>query len=229
MRRLLLLPLLLALALLAPGAAHAADSHAPKGARLDWLPKSEWVMSSWLPFDEARLHQLVHTDRDELRAWLDDHRTILQLARAHGVDDDATTLARKLVTRKRLFAAGRARDVLTQAHLSRHVLFHVFHTPAIPDGARAVFGVTPRTFRRLRDSGMSPTAIALRGGRTVAEVKPRLLDLLARRGRAAARSGAMSPAQAAALLDVQREEVDAYLSHRFRTPGQQVAFLCRPV
>ena len=40
--------LLLALTLLLlPARALAADSHAPKGARGDWLPSDEWVMSSW--------------------------------------------------------------------------------------------------------------------------------------------------------------------------------------
>jgi hypothetical protein len=35
--------------------AGAADTNAPKGARLDWLPTDTWVMSGWMPFDEARL------------------------------------------------------------------------------------------------------------------------------------------------------------------------------
>ena len=53
---------------LLPAAAQAADSHAPKGARGDWLPRSEWVMSSWTPFDEARLYALLRTDRRRSRA-----------------------------------------------------------------------------------------------------------------------------------------------------------------
>ena len=43
----------------------------------------------------------------------------------------------------------RARDMLTQAHLSRHVVFHVFHTPAIPRHAPAIFGMSPSRFRAL--------------------------------------------------------------------------------
>ena len=54
MRLRLLLPALIALLLLPAAGAHAADSHAPHGARLDWLPSDEWVMSGWLPYDEAR-------------------------------------------------------------------------------------------------------------------------------------------------------------------------------
>jgi hypothetical protein len=69
-------------------------SRASRRARLDWLPSSEWVMSSWLPYDEARLYN--------------------------------------------------------------HVIFHVFHAPAIADNAKTVFGLRPATFRHLRDSGLSP-------------------------------------------------------------------------
>jgi hypothetical protein len=38
-----LLLLVLAALLLVPAAAQAADSHAPHGARLDWLPSDEWA------------------------------------------------------------------------------------------------------------------------------------------------------------------------------------------
>jgi hypothetical protein len=81
MRHRLLLLALTAL-LIVPAAAQAADSHAPHGARLDWLPSDEWVMSAWLPYDEARLHALLHTDRAQVDAWLDDHRTLGQLRRS---------------------------------------------------------------------------------------------------------------------------------------------------
>src|SRR3954454_13597351 len=88
---------LLAAVLLPAGVAGAADSHAPKGARLDWLPSDEWVMSAWLPFDEARLDVVVGTDHAELVTWLDDHRTLLALARKHGVRGSTAQLAHALV------------------------------------------------------------------------------------------------------------------------------------
>src|SRR3954466_13383475 len=94
-RRIALVLLLVALGL-AP-AARAADSHAPKGARLDWLPSSEWVMSSWVPFDEQRLDAVLHIDRAGLAAWLDDHRTLAQLARRNGAGGSARALAHRLV------------------------------------------------------------------------------------------------------------------------------------
>jgi hypothetical protein len=74
----------------------------------------------------------------------------------------------------------RALDTITQAHLSNHVIFHVFHTPAIADDARTVFGLRPATFRRLRDSGLSPARIAARGGRTRGGAQARLARLLRR-------------------------------------------------
>src|SRR3954447_20918629 len=86
MPRRLLIATLVALTI-APGAAVAADSHAPKGARGDWLPKSEWVMSSWLPFDEARLDALLHTNRAELETWLNDSRSLGRLAARRGLRD----------------------------------------------------------------------------------------------------------------------------------------------
>jgi hypothetical protein len=168
MRHRLLLLVLTAL-LLVPAAAQAADSHAPHGARLDWLPSDEWVMSGWLPYDEARLYDLIHSDRAEVDGWLDDHRTIGQLARTRGWTSQRK-LAHALVAPRlkgvrpamRPVLERRALETLTQAHLSNHVIFHVFHTPAIADHARTIFGLRAATFRHLRDSGLcrrrSPSA-----------------------------------------------------------------------
>src|SRR3954447_6519393 len=83
MPRRLLIATLVALTI-APGAAVAADSQAPTAARGDWLPTSEWVMSSWLPFDEARLDALLHTNRTELATWLNDKRSLGALAAKRG-------------------------------------------------------------------------------------------------------------------------------------------------
>lgn len=239
MRHRLLLPLLALVVLMAgflPSAAGAADSHAPRGARLDWLPTDEWVMSAWLPFDEARLDAVARTDHAELRTWLDDHRTLLQLARLHGVTDSATVLAHRLVAPQlrhvrpamRATLERRARDVVTQAHLSRHVLFHVFHTPAIPQAARGIFGMSPTRFRTLRDSGRSPAAIGATARRSVAHVQGALWALLVRRAAHGVAIGAMSRAQADALLADQKSQLFFYVNRSFRTPEQQIAFLCRP-
>jgi hypothetical protein len=233
--RIVLTLLALAAVLLPVAAAGAADTHAPKGARLDWLPRDEWVMSGWLPFDEARLDVVVHTDHDALVRWLDDRRTLLQLARAHGVPGTRAQIAHALVAPRlararpaqRAVLQARAETMLTQAHLSRHVLFHVFHTPAIPDAARAVFGVSPAQFRTLRDRAMTPTTIGALGGKSAAHVRGALWALLVQRAHRGVALGAMSSAQSAHLLDEQRAQLGLYVGRAFRTPDQQVAFLCK--
>src|SRR3954469_16644030 len=96
-----LLALLAALVLGAvPVAAQATDSHAPHGARGDWLPADEWVMSQWLPYDEATLDHVLHTNRDELATWLDDRRTLGQLARKRGFRSQRALAKRLLAPRR---------------------------------------------------------------------------------------------------------------------------------
>ena len=121
----------------------------------------------------------------------------------------------------------RALETLTQGHLSNHVIFHVFHTPAIADHARTIFGLRPATFRHLRDSGLSPTTITQRGGRTLG-AQARLAALLKARGQRGVRLGAMSAKQAKALYAEQLASLSAFMAHTYRTPAQQVSFLCRP-
>jgi hypothetical protein len=58
----------------------------------------------------------------------------------------------------------RALATLTQPHLANHVVFHVFHTPAIAAASKRVFGIRASTFRRLRAEGLSPAQIGARGG-----------------------------------------------------------------
>jgi hypothetical protein len=234
-RLLLSLLALLAFAAVLVPTAGAADTNAPKGARLDWLPADTWVMSGWMPFDEARLEAVLKTDHDELVSWLDDRRTLMALARTHGVRASTARLAHRLVAPRlahvrpamRPVLERRARTMLTQAHLSRHVIFHVFHTPAIPRNARAIFGLSPARFRALRDSAMTPLAIGARGGRSAAHVRGALWALLVARADRGVRTGAMSRGEARHLLAEQKAQLGVYVGRAFRTPEQQVAFLCR--
>jgi hypothetical protein len=229
-------PLLVACLVLAlfPGVAAAADSHAPKGARGDWLPRSEWVMSSWTPFDEARLYSVLGTDRAQVAGWLNDHRTLGQLAARHGYRDQRK-LAEKLVAPRLATASAamkrtlrqRSRDMLSQAHLARHVLFHIYHTPAIPRHAQEIFGMSAQRYRAMRDRGTTPVLIAARGGMTLDTSREALRTILARRDAQAVRSGATSSRQAQALLAEQEAGLNAYMQRRYRTPAQQVAFVCR--
>src|SRR3954447_6364499 len=165
---------LLVLAILAavPVAARATDSHAPKGARGDWLPAHEWVMSQWLPYDEVTLDHLLHTNRDEFATWLDDRRTLGQLARKRGFRSQRA-LAKRLVAARgghmspalrrtperraphTLTPAPRAPPVpLTQAPAARHVLFHVYHSPAVTTSAHRLFGVSSAHYKQLRNRGL---------------------------------------------------------------------------
>jgi hypothetical protein len=219
---------------LLPAAAQAADSHAPAGARGDWLPRSEWVMSSWTPFDEARLYALLGTDRPAVAGWLDDRRTLGQFAAKRGYRDQRALADRLVAPRLRTASAAmkrtlrrRARDMLSQAHLARHVLFHIYHTPAIPRHAQEIFGMGPERYRALRDSGMTPAAIAARGGKTATAARDALRTILRKRDDQGVRSGAMSTRQAKALFAEQAAGIDAYVRRHYRTPAQQAAFVCR--
>jgi hypothetical protein len=234
----LLTALLVALAVLAAGLsaspAHAMDSHAPRGARADWLPSAEWVMSSWLPYDEARLDTLLRTDRAELAHWLDDRRSLGDLARRRGWTD-MDRLAGALVAPRRghvsvatLRALRRhARDTLTQSHLARHVLFHIFHTSALITAAPNVFGMSPARFRTLRDTGMSPQRIAARGTLPAAELRVRLDAFFVGRARRAVATGSTSRAQADHLLGLQRADLARFVRATYRTPAQQARFACQ--
>jgi hypothetical protein len=220
-------------ALLLPAAAHAADSHAPRGARGDWLPSSEWVMSGWLPYDQARLDALLQTDRSQLSVWLDDKRSLMDLARSRGFHDSHALAVRLVATRHvgpavRRALVRRAQDTLTQPHLARHVLFHVFHTSALAPAAPQVFGVRPQTFVRLRNSGLTPVDIAHRGGRTRAQLGAALGRFFAARAHRGVRTASMSGAQAQVLLAEQTAGQPTFVCRHYRTPQQQAAFAARP-
>ncbi len=122
----------------------------------------------------------------------------------------------------------RALETLTQGHLSNHVIFHVFHTPAIADHAQTIFGLRPATFRHLRDSGLSPATIAQRGGRTRAGAQARLAKLLKARG--AARREARGDEPGAGEGALRRADGEPGGVHGPHLPHavQQVSFLCRP-
>jgi hypothetical protein len=229
-----LLPLTLLLLALVPSAASATDSHAPNGARADWLPSSEWVMSSWLPFDEARLYDVLDTDRAELATWLNDRRTLGAFAAKRGHSSRSQLVETLLAPRLRTASAAnkrrlrsRATDMLTQPHLARHVMFHIFHTPAIPRHAQDIFGLSPAAYRKLRDQGSTPQLIAAQGAKTLKQSTAALASILVRRSDQAVRIGAMSRRQADALLAHQAAGLDRYMLTHYRTTAQQAAFACR--
>jgi len=227
-----ILLLLIAFAVLAaPVAARATDSHAPHGARGDWLPADEWVMSGWLPYDEATLDHLLHTNRDELATWLDDRRTLGRLARKRGFRSQRALAARLVAARGghmsralRRTLEKRALDTLTQAHLARHVLFHIYHSPAVGSAAPRLFGVSAARYQALRDRGLSPRRIAAAGGRTEARLRASLLVLFRERAARAVRTGATSARQARTLRSEQVATVDAFMRRPYRTTQQQLDY-----
>jgi hypothetical protein len=189
-------------------------------------------MSSWLPYDEGRLESLLHSDRAELSHWLDDRRTLGALARARGFAS-MPALARRLIAtrvvshRQRRVLERRALDTLTQAHLARHVLFHIYHTPALAQSAQRVFGLSERRYRALRNQGLSPLMIAAEGHRTSAQLTTALTGLLLARRQRSVALQASSEAQARALLDLQRASLDVFIWRPYRTPAQQAQFVCQ--
>ena len=134
--RSLRLALLLAglLVLCAPAVASAPTPMLPPVPRR-LAAASEWVMSLWLPYDEASLTALDATARARGLAGRPPHARGAR--RRHGHRDLRALAGRsspRAPTSARGAAGGRStpsHDTLSQAHLARHVLFHVFHSPAL--------------------------------------------------------------------------------------------------
>ena len=230
MRRLRALPAVLGLALLAPGTAAAQDSMAPDGALPHWLPTKQWVYEHWLPFDERRLYRVLGVDRGAVWRHLRDDAAhdLAQLGRRRGLDPDE--LAAKLVAPRRADVSARtlrtlrarARRVVTQGHLSQHIVFHSLHQRTIPLAAPRLFGTgTVEEYLQLRRAELSPLQIARQHGRTRGQVQravERALRATARRG---VRTGAISAAQARLLLDRQLRQVPRWLDQsRYNGPPQ---------
>ena len=135
--------------------AGARDSHAPTGAPDRWLPDDEWVMSGWSPIDETQLQQLTGIDRDELKRWLNNYRSLGRLVRAHGVRDLRTfrntlTAAQCAARRPGRLSCRELRhrvaDMFSQPHLARHVLFHLYHSHALTMHTQWLFGLSRADF-----------------------------------------------------------------------------------
>ncbi len=184
-------------------------------------------MSSWLPYDQARLETLLHADRKELS--LDDRRSLGRLAAKRGYHD-MPRLAAKLVQTRRVSSGmrhvliGRTLDTLTQPHLARHVLFHPFHTSALAPAAKQVFGVSPTTFVCLRNKGKSPVTIIGTTGGDEEQLTDSLTSFFITRANRSVRLDASSRRQADTLLAQQTKELRVYMRRRFRTPAQQAKF-----
>jgi hypothetical protein len=208
-----------AILLVAAPAARAQDSDAPPGALPHWLPTEEWVYQHWLPFDEGRLYRLLHADRGAIWRHLrdDNAHDLEQLARRRGFT--ARGLARRLVPSGDPMLVRRAYRVVTQGHLSQHIIFHSLHQTAVPKASRYIFGTPNEEFLALRRAETSPLQIGRLHGRTTAQMHVRSVEVLRARARKGVRLGAMSRRQARLLLDRQIRQIPRWLGQsRYNGP-----------
>ena len=204
------------------------DSEAPPGAPPHWLPGERWVMQHWLPFDERRLYRLLRVDRGTIwRHLRDDTRNLAGLAEARGWDPGelATALAEpwegKLREPARLAVLRRrALRVLTQGHLSQHMLFHSLHQDAIPDNAPAIFGVGSRAeFAALRRSELSPLMICRLNGRSRGHAQQTATETLTAMAELGVEGQAIPARQAERLLARQLSQLPRWLQQtRYNGP-----------
>ncbi len=216
-----------------PVAGRAADSDAPPGSPPHWLPPDEWVHMHWIPFDEARLHALLKTSRDELWAWLrHDVQTIAELAAQRGWPDPKR-LARALVAPRGADVSPtmlgelrrRALRILVQGHLSQHVLLHMLHQEVGPHHARELFGVRDtQAFQALRRNDLSPLRIGRAHGRTRAQMQHGLERELRHAAHAGVMEDATSARQAQIVLQRQLRQVPRWLGEdHYNGPPQTKA------
>lgn len=212
-----------ALAWASPAAAQ--DSLAPPGADHRWLPCEEWVMFHWLPYNEERLFALLGTDRRGVERWLaDDRRTLAELARRRGLDPPrvADALVAGAPAGRRAVLRDRALRTLTQSHLAQHVLFHVAHYPAVALRSRAIFGISPLRYQRVRSAGHTPAEIGRAAGRMRSAVAAAALEVHAR-GAARGVAGGETPfVQARRFRALQRRHIDDWLDQQI-APRRRVA------
>lgn len=230
MRRLTLAALVLAAVLLCAPTAGAQDSLAPKGALPHWLPTKQWVYEHWLPFDEGRLYRLLRADRGEIWRHLRDDAAhdLEELGRRRGWSPERLAAALVAPKADQVSAArlrtlrSRAFRVLTQGHMSQHILFHSLHQRTIPLGAPRLFGTASvEEYLQLRRAELSPLQIGRQHGRTRAQMQRDVSAALRATNAEGVRTGAISPAQAKILLDRQLRQVPRWLGQaRYNGPPQ---------
>jgi hypothetical protein len=164
-------------ALCAAPAAQAADKIAPPGSPPHWLPKWDWVLDHWFPYDTQRLYTALHTSDPELRKYFggQEHQVVPPLlGLAHERGWTRAKLVRHLVrpwrghvTRRQYRRlAHRASLTLTQGHLMQHMLFHPLHEKALFDRGEEIYGAPNQEVLPYRKQGLSPLEIAAHFGRS---------------------------------------------------------------
>jgi hypothetical protein len=106
--------------------------------------------------------------------------------------------------------------MLTQGHLTQHMFWHPFHSPAFmrrPDqAAHELFGVSIRTYRRLRRERYTEVQIAQVGGRTPAQLRSAIVRHFRMESAMGVRRHLTPPSQAARMLARQLSLVSCWMS-----------------
>lgn len=222
----------------------AADSHAPPGAPINWLPPEDWVTEHWLPYNRHLLLRTLHMDMGDVRHYFVTHATrkrippLARLVRARGLS--VSRLARRFVRAGLPDASGterdelleRARSTLTQGHLMQHMLFHYFHDRALFYASQEIFGVSAVELARQRNRGSSRRQIGHAHGRTDQQMVTAIKEVLRAEEQKGVESGVTPPSEARAELKAQFARINAFLDARKRTrldfpgKGAKRAYFC---
>jgi len=216
----------------APIAGRAPDSDAPPGSAPHWLPHDMWVHLHWVPFDEARLQQLLKASRSELWDWLrHDVQTLAELGARRGYDSPRALAAALVAPRANDVSPAMGRElrartlrVLLQGHLSQHLIFHSLHQEAGPGAADELFGVPDtEAFQLLRRLDLSPLRIGRTHGRTRAQMQRGLEHELRMAAAKGVAGGDTSPRQAQIVLQRQLRQIPRWLGEdHYNGPPQTV-------
>ncbi len=209
-----------------PAVAGARDALAPAGASDHWLPREDWVYRHWLPFAAVDATRELGLGRGELEAFLfDDRRTLVQLARAEGLDPGA--LRDRLVApaiagladpQRVATVRSRAWRMLTQGHLAQHLLFHPYHGLDVRAAASLLFGIGPKAYWRARLRGATPLQLAQADGSNAGELTDAMDGLFAVDHDEGLRLQVTSPAAAAERVALQQAELPCW--ERRAIPGK---------
>jgi hypothetical protein len=203
--------------------ARAQDPIAPRGAPPTWLPRREWVLNHFLPYDSATLHAAIGTGDTGLRSYFggQEHRVVppvAELARRRGVASDR--LVRMLIrpwrgtVSRRHLGRLRRRTTLTlsQGHLLQHMLFHPLHEKALMEAEPDILGTDHTAVASLRRAGASNLEIGARFGRTEHQITAAAVAVLRGTMRRAVRRRWTPRAQARRYLRFQIGEIPAWLT-----------------
>lgn len=231
-RLLLVVIAALSLPVLFCAAVAARDSHAPAGAGDRWLPCENWAMFHWLPFNERRLYALGGFKRAQFKAWIrdDDHHTLAGFIERHGKDPDMIVeqlmepWTGKVSVEQFNELKRRTGEVMTQGHLSQHVMFHYFHNPAIALNSKYIFGVRSPDFMAARHHGYSPRQIAKAGRHSGRTVIRRAFKVLRRYANAGVRGDHTTRKQSSSFMGQQRGWLNRWWHQKIGRRGDMKKF-----